>query len=228
MVCLGGMLLNSQYSIEYSHTSAPPLISTKSVQLHDDGKPLLGSLQTTPLTGATEPLPVFRPGDLCPWAPGEPGAVDLCASSTLAFWGSAVAKWQYRKDICLGIHSKLENTVECWKLTSWEHDIICFLPAASCHGRHSDHLLVLFCARRLQIITAFTVLLPHFRCYYYHFHFCFWNILGTTVLWILSLVLNLHSHASLTLVLNGYSSPFQSLGTRKGEVPVLPISPEFH
>ena len=46
--------------------------------------------------------------------------------------GSALAKWQYREDVCLEVYLKLENTIECWKVTSWEHleHLLC-LPDAT-------------------------------------------------------------------------------------------------
>lgn len=125
------------------------------------------------------PLPTFRPVYLQPWAPMASTVVD-CSTRSMSVCSSQMTV----QEGCV-FGGFIQNWRTLWKTNKLgTHHLLC-LPAASCHRRHSDHLLVLCCAQRLQIITALTVLPPHFRCYHYHFHFCFWNIPGTTVLQIL-------------------------------------------
>lgn len=80
-------------------------------------------------------LPLLLPCCLCPCQLSgqytcDPGLLQLPLRTGTG--GYALAKWQYREGVCLEVYLKLENTMEYWKVTSWEHleHLLC-LPAAT-------------------------------------------------------------------------------------------------
>ena len=168
MACLAGTLLNRTLQ-DILILVCLPRILTKSAQPRDHRKHGVSLWRCS--SHQCQPVPTFRPGHLPPWAPVASAVVDCCASGSL-LEGLLWPNDNTGRMFVWGVYSELE----CWKVTSCERS----QPAAGCHRRQGDHLLVLFRARGLQIVTALTVLLPHFRCYHSSFHFCFWNIPGTT------------------------------------------------
>lgn len=166
MACLAGTLLNRMLQ-DILILVRLPRILTKSAQPHDYRKHWVSLRRCS--SHQCQPVPTFRPGHLPPWAPWLPQWWMLCL--WLTAWGSALTKWQYRKDVCLGGLFRV-GVLESNKVRTLTAS--CWLPQKT--GRSPPGTVLCLRAPNRHRFN----LLPHFRCYHSRFHFCFWNIPGTT------------------------------------------------
>lgn len=136
-----------------------PLTLAKSAQLHGYKKPLSWDSDDAPPVRARLCQCQLSGQDTC-----HPKLLrwTVETSGTLATWGSALAKWQCRKDIWGRGEGSFRTGVLESKVTSWEHSIICFAspPGTALCPEAPNHHGFNCCATTLQMLSlSFTFLL---------------------------------------------------------------------